>query len=545
VATDPPTRARVTLPSWLWGGNPRRLLQESELHARADGAGSFLVQTDESYYQRPVDVVRLRTIATPGETRPRWGDLAHFPERVEVPLGEHVGTHLQRRQLKAEESGELIHLINHQSLLLHALPARDLPVQSRYFMETLNEVRFSEDPTSGPFPNTGVYFVEVSTALLHRVRLASVWLRIEQDVRLGGGDMSHLKRTNGNDDPVFASSAGLYDGLTLLEAYLAPLLAAGTPGVWAVNVVRSFGVLVFSFGTFISGTDGDAAELLQLVSLAGPRRAVDFPRISAHAGHAALKWWTERLNQLFGVLGDLATFTDERDDYRPEKHLEALLTVEQIFRRTTSMLVAHRDANARRALSFTILDSLEGLRGVDLLTMFRLKHATKVLAGLEAALPPEAAEILLPAARRAVSALREMQDGFFIRRQLSTPRVELQLGGGATRSLSTEEATALYLKVLRDATHGHGSNKDSSKAQTAALLAHHDGEVPHDVGLLGYLYLLDVLSNPERSRIANRTSRSPHRGCPPDSRDSSRIQHTGARVVPSSRRSDARRVSPH
>ena len=83
-------------------------------------------------------------------------------------------------------------------------------MQSRYFMETLNEVRFSEDPTSGPFPNTGVYFVEVSTALLHRVRLASVWLRIEQDVRLGGGDMSHLKRTNGNDDPVFASSAGLF-----------------------------------------------------------------------------------------------------------------------------------------------------------------------------------------------------------------------------------------------------------------------------------------------------------------------------------------------
>lgn len=312
--------------------------------------------------------------------------------------------------------------------------------------------------------------------------------------------MSHIKGANANDDPVFASSAGLYDGITLFDAYLAPLLAAGTPAIWGVNVVRSFGSLVFSFGTFISGTEGDAAELLQLISLAGPREAVEFPSISAHAAQGALQWWTERLNLLFGVLGDLSTFTDELGDYRPDKHLEGLLTIEQIFRRTTSMLVAHRDANARRALSFTILDSLEGVRGTDLLTMCRLKHATKVLARLEEALPADAAEILLPAARRAVQALREMQDGFFLRRQLKTARVELQLGAGAVRSLSPEEATALYLKVLRDATHGHGSNKDSSRAQTAALLAHHDGDVPHDVGLLGYLYLLDVLLHPERVR---------------------------------------------
>lgn len=500
MALDPPIRARVTLPSWLWGGNPQRLLEESDLHARPDGRGSFLIQTNESYYRRPVDVVRLRPIARPGESAPRWGDIAQFNERVEVAIGDRVGPHLQRRQLKAEESGALIDLINHQSLLLHALPAADLPVQARYFMETLNEVRFSEDPASGPFPNTGVYLVEASTALLHRVKLASVWLRIEQDARLGGGDMSHIKGANANDDPVFASSAGLYDGITLFDAYLAPLLAAGTPAVWGVNVVRSFGSLVFSFGTFISGTEGDAAELLQSISLAGPREAVDFPRISAHAAQGALQWWTERLNLLFGVLGDLSTFTDELGDYRPDKHLEGLLTIEQIFRRTTSMLVAHRDANARRALSFTILDSLEGVRGTDLLTMCRLKHATNVLARLEEALPADAAEILLPAARRAVRALREMQDGFFLRRQLKTARVELQLGADAVRSLSPEEATALYLKVLRDATHGHGSNKDSSRAQTAALLAHHDGDVPHDVGLLGYLYLLDVMLHPERVR---------------------------------------------
>src|SRR5659263_307329 len=103
------------------------------------------------------------------------------------------------------------------------------------------------------------------------------------------------------------------------------------------------------------------------------------------------------------------------------------------------MLVAHRDTNARRALLFTILDSLEGVRGTNLLTMCNLGHATKVLTALETSMPAEAAEILLPAARRAVNALRAMQDGFFIRRQLETERVDLQLDGGSVRSLSVED----------------------------------------------------------------------------------------------------------
>jgi hypothetical protein len=31
---------------------------------------------------------------------------------------------------------------------------------------------------------------------------------------------------------------------------------------------------------------------------------------------------------------------------------------------------------------------------------------------------------------------------------------------------------------------------------TNVLLAHHDGNIPHDLALLGYLYLLDVMSRP-------------------------------------------------
>jgi hypothetical protein len=42
--------------------------------------------------------------------------------------------------------------------------------------------------------------------------MASVWLRIEQDVRLGGGDASHIKALSTNDEQAFESSSGLYSG---------------------------------------------------------------------------------------------------------------------------------------------------------------------------------------------------------------------------------------------------------------------------------------------------------------------------------------------
>lgn len=93
-----------------------------------------------------------------------------------------------------------------------------------------------------------------------------------------------------------------------------------------------------------------------------------------------------------------------------------------------------------------------------------------------------------------------MQDGFFIRKQLGTSSLELQLGGSRVERISPEDGVARYLKVLRDATHGHGSNKASKGPMTDALLAHHDGHVPHDIGLLAYLYLLDVLLDPIRLR---------------------------------------------
>lgn len=56
------------------------------------------------------------------------------------------------------------------------------------------------------------------------------------------------------------------------------------------------------------------------------------------------------------------------------------------------------------------------------------------------------------------------------------------------RDLNLEDAAAAYVKVLRDAAPGHGTNREASVDKTNALLAHHTGRLPDNLGQLGFLY---------------------------------------------------------
>jgi hypothetical protein len=67
----------------------------------------------------------------------------------------------------------------------------------------------------------------------------------------------------------------------------------------------------------------------------------------------------------------VAVFTDAEDTYSPLKHLQAMLTIEQFFRRVHSALAAHNDPQARRALLFTVMDTLPALVGRDLVAAVR------------------------------------------------------------------------------------------------------------------------------------------------------------------------------
>ena len=331
---------------------------------------------------------------------------------------------------------------------------------------------------------------------MHRVKLTSVLLQVDHDPRLLAGDVNHLRRGLAADELVFSASQGLSDGVVVGDAYLGPLLGALSPHVWAVASHRARGAIIYSLGQTFLGTLARPAELLHLLPCQSATTSTPRPVLQPDAAASALDWWASKLNAMFGVLSDPAIFIDRAGVYQPARHLQALLTVEQLFRRVSSIQTAHRDANARRVLLFTVLDTLERLTGRPIEVLSCLRIARARLEGISASMSSTAAAILLPAAERAVTALEDLQDGFYLQRQLGVETIEATGRKGKLRSFNREDAAAEYVKVLRNATHGHGTKYATQVELTEALLAHHNGAIPHDLALLGYLYLLDILIHP-------------------------------------------------
>lgn len=96
----------------------------------------------------------------------------------------------------------------------------------------------------------------------------------------------------------------------------------------------------------------------------------------------------------------------------------------------------------------------------------------------------------------AVAALAKLQDRFFLRRN-SADTIRLPDRNGQEQEVSLERATAEYLLELRNSTHGFGGRSEDSGRRVDTLLAAHTGELPDDLALLAYLYLLDLLADPD------------------------------------------------
>ncbi|HEX3791937.1 MAG TPA: hypothetical protein VHW44_29015 [Pseudonocardiaceae bacterium] len=298
-------------------------------------------------------------------------------------------------------------------------------------------------------------------------------------------------------ETVFASSEGLYEGVYTFDSYTGPLLGALTPFIWAFAAHRGCGVVLYSLGCTLVGTASDASEMLQLLSQPGPEERVKRPELSTTAATQAIEWWTQRLNTMFGILTDPAVFTDSHGLYQPAKHLRALLTIEQLFRRVYSIQTTHRDASARRVLLFTVLDTLHSLTNHALVKNCDPDFAKETLEWLRLQIPGPAAEILLPAAERAVAALERIRDGFFLGVTPDGNRIRLMHPQGDAEEITLSQASARYVELLRNATHGHGTIKANQVDNINALLAQHRGHLPHDLALVGYLYLLEALTRPD------------------------------------------------
>jgi hypothetical protein len=193
----------------------------------------------------------------------------------------------------------------------------------------------------------------------------------------------------------FVSGLGLSTGQLLFDAYLAPLLCALRPWVWAFPAPRMVNVVLFDLGRLIAGTKETAAELLALLGPPGIARGTDKPLVTPIEMREALQWWVRQ-----------------------------------------------------------------------------------------------------PGARAAVAALAKLQDGFFLRRN-SADTIRLPDRNGREQEVSLERATAEYLLGLRNSTHGFGGRFEDAGRRVDTLLAAHTGELPDDLALLAYLYLLDLLADPD------------------------------------------------
>lgn len=515
--------AKLRTPTWLWGGDPRKLLTHARLRSRPvrNEPGVWAVRTEESYLDKPPTLFTHSAIAGPDARTLRYEDLGTFPHVAGTEPNASVTAKVNRLADRARNSGALTALIVHAQLALATASPSQLPNIARHVVEQLTLANRQEDASDRPFSSAGMDLITSDPALVHRIKFPSVWLRLEYDPRLSAGNLDHIKPQE-DGTLAFASAFDLQSGMLTFDAYVAPLMGCLSPFIWGFATPRTFGNLIVTLGTPIAGATGEASELLQTLGTQSTIRSVRSTTIDRSAYFVAIDWWTTALNKLFAVLTDFSVFVDARGFYNPTSHLHALLSVEQLFRRVVSIQAAHRDIHARRVLMFTVLDTLQRLTGRPLDKNCSLAFAQKTLDNLKFRLPAAAQQLLLPRAEDAVSALDHVQSGFFMAADTGgIPIPDTRAGSGTVRELSLEDAAAEYIKVLRDATHGHGTNREAAADRTNALLAHHTGELPAELGYLGFLYLLDMLSRPEVLRRTLQTrAASSREGTPLDRRKS-------------------------
>lgn len=501
-----PAWVEVPLPDWTWGAEPQQFFAEAGLVDRGRGvSGAWRLQTEESYRRTRPLLVWSEDLAGPGCARDRIDRLADFSaeagdlDRVTPDAVIEAGLAQVHRRAETERTPTAILAAN--QLVAGAVPGPQLPNVVREVWQDLRSVPLVEDQAELAFPHAGIHVVRRAPTFVHRVHLPLILHRLRHDPALAEADLRQVRQQLAAGHPVFDSSRQLLDGLLVFDAYVGPLLGALSPFIWGVPTWRGLGTVICSLGTTLAGTLGSAAEPLQLLRQVGADAHESAPPLAPDAGPAALGWWTRALNHMFGVLSDPAVFIDQDRAYRPSDHLQALLTVEQLFRRVSCIQTSWRDTHARRVLLFSVLDTLKRLTGRDVETLCSLRRAEKVLDRLREAIPAEAATLLLPSAEKAIAALRDVQDGFFLR-GTATGAVEIRHPDGEVELLTPEQAAAIYVKMVRNATHGFGTDRDRARARTEALLASHNGSLPHNLALLGYLYLLDLLHRPDDLRRA-------------------------------------------
>jgi hypothetical protein len=488
----------------LYGGNLSGLVDFLGFKGRPLGGDRWEVKTLEDVRRVAPDLVSTTTLADQSGRQPRydlitaaqWGDVALNTAGVNEL--QDVLARLDERMASGEDLAAAIHRIQVQIL---AAPQSLLPTMIQDVDTELGKVTAASTGEK-LFENRSVHLVRVSDTLLHRVKLPSIFFRIEQDPDLlkspqvpdQGDDGSQL---------YFGSTADLSMSVVSMTMYLTPLIGSATPRFWSFHAGHPMTILIFSLGSRINGLRREPMEPLQLLPNNGRMDPTNQePEFTTETCSAAIDWWIHRLNQMFFYLTNPATYADTDNNYAPHEQQHWMLTFDRIFRLLTASVAAARDTDTQLQLTISLLDVFaDRVLGGGFEQLCKLSNAEKVRERVVSALPESTKALLLPPVERGITALKKVQDGFFIQRQRNDSMVLLRLPNGASHELAPESAAAKYLYILRNATHGFGSKPGDPKGEIdACLLTHHNGNLPDDLALLPFLYLLDVMSNPDRMR---------------------------------------------
>jgi len=504
-------RVKLALPGAIFDGDPRGLLNFLGLNGQALSTGEWSVWTtdDPSFvrYQNLADETEfdnnfdaLRDAPDPSVTFDDPDTLARF-EELEQQLIERMGA--------AADLAAPFHRI--QAQLMTSTAADELVDIVHGAYDYIKRVTF-ESTGELVFPDAGVTLLSATDLLIRRARLPAILFRLDQDPDF----VDNLSSAEDFEDSVFGSSAHWYREVIGLIHYLGPLLGCLSPRFWCLPTGRPPFAALFSLGRDINGLRSAPMELMQLLPGSGRLESIPDVDLTPAACRRAIGWWAARLNQMFQSLCDPTVFADSGGVYDPWEHQHWLLTFGQIFGLTTALQTSGRNYDVQRTLMNTLLDTyadrIRTRRRFDQLCTYTT--AKTIADRVRARMTQEAADVLMPVADRAAESLKQVEDGFFIRKQRQDNNVVVRIPGDCNvHHREPQRAVALLLKVFRNATHGFGGKTvdpaDVNETVAERVLGHHTGDMPPDLVFLPYLYLLDTLSRPAeiRDTIIKRVSR--------------------------------------
>lgn len=479
------------LPQWMAGGDPAAFAQQCKwrLEAADRAAGEWRVRLEERVRRKPARLVQVHRLATAANA----GAAGAYARLSRLVDGPGAGKSLPPEQVQAELDRLASERPHDLAALMYSGLLATGTTQPEHLATIVQQVL--RDGLLPLLPDSAVYLAEIDPALSFRYSATRVLLQVHDDPSL----ILHRPGQQ-RDELIFNSGRWLFSDTAIgLGAYLSPLFLSLSPWVWAISAPRAGGVVIYTLGGAVTGRRGEASELLQLFLPGGRATAGPGPQVSAGDIHTALTWWITALDRMFTEITDPARYVTNDGRFDERRNFEALLSIEQAFRNVQSLSAHDRDGHARRVLLFDTLDTLGGIRAPDFDRMCELTCARQALDDVTAALDSRAGRVLLPRARAAVRALEELQQGFFLRSRLTAGGLRVPDKRGNENVMSLEKAAAAYLRILRNAGHAFGG-RPGQQARDEILLMSHTGAIPLDLPDLAYLYVLQLLAQPEGLR---------------------------------------------